>query len=185
MIGAIGVEKGAEVLRDCLRDADARKLPIHFYLVGFSDRDNELLRSRRITITGRYAEDEVFERLEKSNCHFAFLPSVWPETFSYTLSIALAAGLYPVCFDLGAQRERVSKEGLGHLMPLQFTPSEINDALLALDPPLRPKSLPDQAAQYADIWKDYYDSPYASDDVEMDRPLRRPQYPNSSKTSPG
>ena len=37
----------------------------------------------------------------------AFLPSIWPETWCFTLSEAWAAGLYAVVFDLGAQAERM------------------------------------------------------------------------------
>ena len=39
-----------------------------------------------------------------------FLPSTWPETYCYTLSIALRSGLPVVVFDLGAQGRRV-KDG--------------------------------------------------------------------------
>jgi len=164
VIGAIGVEKGVEVLAACLRDADRRGLPLHFCLVGHSDRDRELRQSGRITITGRYEEAEVFERLEETACHCAFLPSVWPETFSYTLSIAFAAGLYPVCFDLGAPRERITEAGFGKLLPLASSPAAINDALLALELPARGGPLHrNGGGVYADVWRDYYDSPFVRD----------------------
>lgn len=64
--------------------------------------------------------------------HVALLPSVWPETYSYTLSIALEAG-YPVCtFDMGAPAERLRALGTGLLLPLETMsdPASINDMLL-------------------------------------------------------
>ena len=35
------------------------------------------------------------------------IPSVWPETFSYTTHEALATGMPVYCFDIGAQAEAV------------------------------------------------------------------------------
>ena len=33
--------------------------------------------------------------LARERCHLSFFPSVWPETYCYTLSQAFFAGLYP------------------------------------------------------------------------------------------
>ncbi len=174
VIGAIGVEKGVEVLKACLQDADKRKLNIHFHLIGYSDRDSDLRQSGRITISGRYAEDEVFELLEESASHAAFLPSVWPETFSYALSIAFAAGLQPVCFDMGAQAERIGQTGFGQLLPLDSTPSSINDALLALAAAGRPNGpLLSADREYADIWADYYGAPFKFDELALESDATR------------
>jgi len=160
VIGALGVPKGSQVLEACLDDADARGLLLEFCLVGYSDRDATLLRSPRIEITGRYEEDEAFELLRSRRCHCALLPSVWPETFSYTLSLALAAGLHPVAFDLGAMKERIEGAGFGTLLALGSSASEINDTLLSLElPPFAPAILSKQGGEYPDLWKDYYENP--------------------------
>ncbi len=66
-----------------------------------------------------------------ARCHIAFLPSLWPETFMYTLSAVMASGLYTICFDLGAQASRLQRWGWGQVLPLDTAPAAINEALLA------------------------------------------------------
>ena len=58
--------------------------------------------------------------------------ALWPETYSYTLSIALLAGLPVVAFDIGAiaRRIREIRPNAGHgLLPLGIAqhPNLIND----------------------------------------------------------
>ncbi|MGH7161745.1 MAG: hypothetical protein ACREFS_16910, partial [Acetobacteraceae bacterium] len=65
---------------------------------------------------------------------FAFLPSVWPETWCFTLSEAWWAGLDVAAFDLGTQAARIRATGRGWLLPLGLSPPAINNALLALNP---------------------------------------------------
>ena len=85
-----------------------------------------------VEVTGRYEEDEVLELLREQACHAFFLPSVWPETYCYTLSIAFHAGLPSLCFDIGAQAQRIRECG-GVVLPTKLwtDPAQINDHLLA------------------------------------------------------
>jgi hypothetical protein len=100
-------------------------------VLGYSDIDGEL-RDASVSITGKYEESEIGALLSQHPLDVAFLPSVWPETFCYTLSIALAASL-PVCvFNLGAQADR-AKEATAHLLlPLELLDDAagINDRLI-------------------------------------------------------
>ena len=61
---------------------------------------------------GVIKRQEVYERIAAARCQLAFLPSVCPESFMFTLSIVMASGLYTVCFDLGAQASRL-RDGAG------------------------------------------------------------------------
>ncbi len=135
VIGAIGPHKGSHVLEDCARHAREAGLPLHFTVVGYTDRD-DTLRELGVTITGRYGADELPGLLAANGgepYHLAFLPAVWPETYSYTLSEAVLAGLYPVIFDLGAPAERMAAWGYGLRLStdLMRDPAAINAALLA------------------------------------------------------
>ena len=47
--------------------------------------------------------------MEKNFIDFILIPSVWPETFSYTTEEAMTMGLPVACYDLGAPAERVKK----------------------------------------------------------------------------
>lgn len=143
VIGAIGPHKGAHVLEACARHAREAGLPLHFTVVGYTDRD-DTLRDLGVTITGRYGADELPGLLASADgtgadgnghggYHLAFLPAVWPETYSYTLSETVLAGLYPVAFDLGAPAERMAAWEYGLRLPVDLMrdPAAINAALLA------------------------------------------------------
>ena len=131
--GAIGKVKGYNVLLACARDAREKRLPLEFCLLGYS-MDDGPLRQAGVAITGRYLEDEALDRLLALEPHMIWLPSLWPETYSYTLSLGLLAGL-PVCaFDIGAIARRLRDLDRGeHLLPLEMQdyPHEINRAFLA------------------------------------------------------
>lgn len=159
VIGAIGKHKGSDVLYACALDAADRKLPLSFHVVGYTDNDQRFASLPNVKITGEYEEAEVFNVLEAQDCHCALFLSVWPETFCYTLSIAFAARLYPVAFDIGAVAARIRERNWGEVIPLEATAVEINDRLLRLkkqgiQPP--PPGV-DATEEYDSIWSDYYE----------------------------
>jgi glycosyltransferase involved in cell wall biosynthesis len=128
VIGAIGRMKGYDILLACARDAKKRRLPLEFILLGYSMDDARLVQAG-VSVTGRYLELEALEKLGALSPHVVWLPSIWPETYSYTLSLALKAG-YPVyAFDLGAIARRLRALGLGSgLIPLSDAdhPARVN-----------------------------------------------------------
>lgn len=137
LIGAIGPHKGAKLLLDCATLALEAAPDLRFVVVGYTDRDDRLHNLANVSITGRYAEAELHDRLIDLNADIAWLPAVWPETYSYTLSAALAAGILPAAFDFGAIATRLRAIGWGELMPLEFMlhPDQIVERLATM--PLR------------------------------------------------
>ncbi len=131
VVGAIGVEKGYEIVLACARDAAERGLPLEFVVVGHTIDDARLLDTGRVFVTGAFQPAEAVPMIRAQDAAVAWLPSVWPETWSFTLSEAWRAGLRVVAFDLGAQAERVRGTGRGTLLPLGLPPAAINSALLA------------------------------------------------------
>ncbi|MDA8051139.1 MAG: glycosyltransferase [Rhodospirillales bacterium] len=134
VIGAIGTAKGYEVVLACARDAARRDLPLHFVLIGYSRDDQRLLDTGRVFVTGAYAEEELPRLIARERADFAFLPSVWPETWCFTLSEAWQAGLDVAAFDFGAPAARIRATGRGWLLPLGLSSAAINNALLSLNP---------------------------------------------------
>ncbi len=132
VIGAIGVAKGYDVVLACARDAAARNLNLTFILVGHSEDDDRLHATGRVFVTGPYKELDAVALIRQQDLHLAWLPSVWPETWCYTLGLALRAGLGAAVFDIGAQAERIRTTGRGWLLPLGLPAPAINNALLAL-----------------------------------------------------
>jgi glycosyltransferase involved in cell wall biosynthesis len=174
VLGTIVRAKGSEKLLACARDARARRLPLRFHVLGSTDRDVAFRRLGNVQLTGRYREEEAFVRLAGLGCDLAFLPSVSPETFMFTLSLAMHARLYVVCFDLGAQVERLKAWGWGRALPLHSSPEAINRILQSAGAWLKsnPVSPPPPApAQYRDLLTSYYDFTQE----ERDRLVRGPR----------
>jgi GT2 family glycosyltransferase/glycosyltransferase involved in cell wall biosynthesis len=164
LIGALYELKGARVLKALVQDAHNRNLPLDFHLIGYyPDYDPELLRYSNFFVSGKYQESEASDLLAAVGAEIALFPAVWPETFSYTLSLAYRSGLFPISFDLGAPANRIRSCGWGEVWPFELvddTPA-INDKLLGLSVPPRPQSLPVHRKQdvYPSLLSDYYTLP--------------------------
>jgi GT2 family glycosyltransferase/glycosyltransferase involved in cell wall biosynthesis len=130
VIGAIGPEKGYDVLLAAARDAARRDLPLQFIVVGHTVDDAELLRTGRVFVTGEYRDAEATALIRAQRADIAWLPSLWPETWCFALSEAWRAGLDVVAFDIGALAERIRNRGRGILLPLGLPPGALNDVLL-------------------------------------------------------
>ena len=134
VVGAIGIEKGYEMLLACARDAASRQLKLEFRLVGYSCDDDRLAATGCVQMTGQYEERDAVALIRAQEAELAWLPSVWPETWCYTLTQAWQAGLNVVAFDIGGQAERIRRTGRGWLVPLGLSASALNNRLLELRP---------------------------------------------------
>ncbi|WP_420392819.1 glycosyltransferase [Acuticoccus sp.] len=135
VLGAIGPHKGAYLLQAMLRDIAERDLPLHFDVVGYTAL-REIEASRNVTAHGRYAGDaDAVRRIRAIAPDLALFASIWPETYVFTVSVAMALELPSVAFDLGAQGERLRTYERGTVLDprLMEDPVGLNDALLALD----------------------------------------------------
>ncbi len=129
--GGVGPHKGYDILLACARDAAERSLALEFVVVGDTTGDDALHATGRVFVTGTYRPEEAVELIRRQYASLAFLPSVWPETWSLTLTELWQAGLAVVAFDMGAPAERIRATGRGLLLPFGLPASAINDALLA------------------------------------------------------
>jgi hypothetical protein len=71
----------------------------------------------------------------------------------------VAAQLFPVCLDLGAQAERIRECGYGLLLPLEAGPAEINEAMIRIAGSLANRRLPpppERSAESAKLLDSYY-----------------------------
>ncbi|NQX88615.1 MAG: glycosyltransferase [Halioglobus sp.] len=101
VLGAISREKGADILERVA--LNLRDEAIEFHLLGYAYR---ALQSPLKT-HGPYDNDDVYVRVGDIQPDVIWYPALWPETYSYTLSIALHLGLPVVVPDIGAFSERV------------------------------------------------------------------------------
>jgi len=135
VLGAIGPHKGAFLLAAMVRDMRRRRLPIHIDVVGYT-ASKEVRSGPNVTLHGRYNGDvDAARRIGAIEPDLCLVSSVWPETYVFTLSVAMALNLPVVTFDLGAQAERARDYGRSVIFArtLMEDPVGLNDALLRLD----------------------------------------------------
>lgn len=114
LLGVLARHKGAHLVAALATEAAGAGLELH--LVGhveenFPEEIRPLLRE-----TGRYEEKDLPALLKKVKPHVVWLPSACPETYSYTLTAALAQGLPVVASRIGAFPERLEGRPLTWLV---------------------------------------------------------------------
>ena len=120
VIGAIGKIKGFEVIRRCADIARRERLPLEFLVMGYTS-DDHAMRAAGVYVSGKYLDSNAAATLANLKPHVVWLPSTWPETYSYTLSLAFGEGYPVVAFDLGALARRIRASGQeGMLVPLEW-----------------------------------------------------------------
>ena len=65
------------------------------------------IRRKKVKYTGKYQHDDLQKIIEQEHISVAIFPSLWPETFSYLVSELIAMNIPILCFDYGAQAEKV------------------------------------------------------------------------------
>lgn len=132
IIGAISQPKGFDVLLSTAGYVKKKKLPFSFLVLGYT-MDDVRAQKAGIDITGKYNESEALGLLQSMDADLVWLPSLWPETYSYTLSLALQANVPVMAFDLGAIARRLRELDRSELLiPLNwaYKPDRIIDNLL-------------------------------------------------------
>jgi glycosyltransferase involved in cell wall biosynthesis len=124
VIGGLDTHKGASVLRDLLRANRREETTFHLY---GTTPDVEIMRARhndlqrldgsRFVYHGAYDSRDIVGMLRADGIHVGLHLAVWPETFSYTLSEFVEAGVPVIAGSLGAPGERIERCRLGWTVP--------------------------------------------------------------------
>ena len=109
VIGAVNEVKGADVLEATALQAARTSAPLEFHLVGYAHRLLKTQPHASLTVHGAYADDDLPRLLERLQPDIVWFPARWPETYSYTLSACLLAGVPIMAPNLGAFPERLSQ----------------------------------------------------------------------------
>lgn len=165
-LGNLNYQKGVAVLGAVLK-LDTENL-IELHILG-SVPSTFVARAH---FHGTYTVDEVVERIHEIDPDVVIIPTLWGETFCYTLSEAWAAGMPTVVADVGALRERLQQTGAGWTVPardakalyelllrLREHPEERDDkADKAREVELR--SVASMAASYSDCYRKTMTAPW-------------------------
>ncbi len=125
VLGALSVFKGADVLEACALQARALRSPLEFHLLGFAYRALRTKPFSNLQVHGAYEEAELAGLIAEINPHVVWFPGSCPETYSYTLSAVLEAGLPVVASDIGAFSDRLAGREWTWLVQPDRSTSEI------------------------------------------------------------
>ncbi len=105
VLGKLAPHKGLSAMLAVL---DAAPRWIDLYLIGDTETPLAPEHAGRVHVTGRYEEAALPDRLARIKPDLVWFPATWPETYSYTLSAALKAGLPIAASHIGAFPERLA-----------------------------------------------------------------------------
>ncbi|MFA5993669.1 MAG: glycosyltransferase [Parcubacteria group bacterium] len=123
VLGGINKIKGSEIIKEMGIIIEKNNLPVKIVVIG---EFIEKKYSHRIQVHGKYAHDDLPEIINSYGMDIFLIPSIWPETFSYTTQEIMQMDYPLAVFDLGAPAERVKKYAKGLII-------EEIDAQVALD----------------------------------------------------
>lgn len=103
VLGALSKEKGADVLEACAIHTKRKGYPLEFHLIGYAYRP----LNSTVVQHGPYRDSEVDRLILDVEPHLIWFPSLWPETYSYTLSTAMRVAMPVVAPNIGSFPERL------------------------------------------------------------------------------
>ncbi len=144
VIGAVGPHKGSDLLDEL--PAHLAGSGIGVVVIGYLDR--QLFPGWRspgaLYVHGAYADEDLPALMAAYGVEIALFPNRAPESFSYALSDAWAAGIPALAAPSGALGERIAAHGGGWLLPEAFGAAEVAAAL-------RARFAPEGAAELARV----------------------------------
>ena len=129
VLGALSTIKGADMLEAVALEAAKRSAPVEFHLLGYGYRNLQTQPRARLTVHGAYEEKDLPGLLQWLQPDLVWFPAQWPETYSYTLSACLQAGLPVLAPELGAFPERLTDRAWSWAMPWDLEAREWLNAL--------------------------------------------------------
>ena len=128
LIGVLCYKKGLEVVKALAGYIEEKKLDVRLRLIGTSDEE---IGSPVFSQTGRYTREEIPRLALEQDIDMFLIPSVWPETFSYTTSEVISMGYPLAVLPVGAPVERVKRYSRGLVLKNE-QPENIVEEMLSL-----------------------------------------------------
>jgi glycosyltransferase involved in cell wall biosynthesis len=121
VLGTLQYAKGITIVSQLARYIRETKKPAKIVVVGEACGELDPL----VRIHGAYDVEDLPHIIEVNRINLVFISSVVPETFCYTLGEAMEMQLPVVCFDLGAQANRIRNYDKGRAMPIGSSAKDV------------------------------------------------------------
>ncbi len=142
LLGAIGPEKGSRRIDAMAQRIRERGLPLRLVVIGYTDHECRFQSEDQVlTVHGPYARGSVERLCDLYRIGVVAFPSIWPETFSYTLGEAWGAGRPVLVPARGALGERVEAAQAGWTLDATASVDAWLDALVDITAPERADEL--------------------------------------------
>ena len=122
LLGVLADHKGARMAAAVAEACDPETSEIH--LIGYTEDNFPKPALKRMTVTGRYKDAELPGLIDSVAPHIVWFPATWPETFSYTLSVAIESGLPIAATEIGSFPERLRGRPFTWLMDHRSSAAE-------------------------------------------------------------
>ena len=124
IVGGLSEIKGGDVAQATAVLAAEQGAPLEFHLLGIPYVPFKTQPQASLTIHGAYHDPELQLLLERLQPHVVWFPAQWPETYSYTISACLKAGVPVVATNLGSFVERLAQRPWTWLAPWDYEPAQ-------------------------------------------------------------
>lgn len=114
LLGVLAEHKGRAVIEKLAARIEEEQLNIRIILIGSSGKE---IGSSVFKETGEYRRESIPNLLLANDIDVFLIPSIWPETFSYTAEEIMKMGMPVMCFDIGAPAERIARYEKGIVLP--------------------------------------------------------------------
>lgn len=114
VIGAIDEIKGVNIVIEMAELIKKYNIKARIVILGYT---SPKIPNDLCLCVGKYKRSELPGLILKNDIDIVFIPSIWPETFSFTSQEAMMMGLPTACFDIGAPAERINNYDKGLIIP--------------------------------------------------------------------
>lgn len=122
-VGVMAKHKGGELLQSLIKECKNSK--IKFHLFGKTEYASLEKNTSNYTYHGKYKREELSKLLEDNKINLICSMSIWPETYSYTLTENVASGIPVMSFDIGAVSDRIKEYNLGWTIKMSSSIKDI------------------------------------------------------------
>lgn len=132
VLGHIGMHKGSLIIHEMLQIIMDENRQVNMVVVGLITPETT---NPNLSVTGQYAHSELQDIIHSHAVDIFLMPSICPETFSYTTHEIIEMGYPLAAFNIGAQGEIVANYEKGlilHTIDARFALDAIENHLASL-----------------------------------------------------